>query len=160
MQQPFNAEQADQVLRWNGAGDGSNYVDVGSRNLNSYGMMPAQNQFSQGVPAPSTALARRGMNQALVPTGARTTFNNPSEPWNNFTEDASYLQPSSAPADEHDTVERLEELAQRAKRDAQAKRKQIPPFVQKLSRYVFCETISLSASVGLLTRAQLPRPRP
>jgi hypothetical protein len=37
--------------------------------------------------------------------------------------------------DEHDNVERLEEMAQRAKRDAQAKRKQIPPFVQKLSRY-------------------------
>lgn len=39
--------------------------------------------------------------------------------------------------DEHDSIERLEEMAQRAKREAQAKRKQIPPFVQKLSRSVF-----------------------
>ena len=36
---------------------------------------------------------------------------------------------------EADSVEVLEEKAQKAKREAQAKRKTIPPFVQKLSRY-------------------------
>jgi len=36
--------------------------------------------------------------------------------------------------DENDSIERLEERAARAKREAQVKRKQIPPFVQKLSR--------------------------
>jgi heat shock transcription factor len=36
--------------------------------------------------------------------------------------------------DEQDSIERLEERALRAKKEAQAKRKQIPPFVQKLSR--------------------------
>jgi heat shock transcription factor len=35
---------------------------------------------------------------------------------------------------EQDNIEKLEEMAQKAKRDAQGKRKQIPPFVQKLSR--------------------------
>lgn len=33
-----------------------------------------------------------------------------------------------------DNIEELEERAQKAKREAHAKRKQIPPFVQKLSR--------------------------
>jgi len=36
--------------------------------------------------------------------------------------------------EENDNIELLEEKATVAKRDAQAKRKQIPPFVQKLSR--------------------------
>jgi heat shock transcription factor, other eukaryote len=35
---------------------------------------------------------------------------------------------------DNDSIEALEERALRAKREAQAKRKQIPPFVQKLSR--------------------------
>jgi heat shock transcription factor, other eukaryote len=35
-----------------------------------------------------------------------------------------------------DDIEELERQAQIAKREAQAKRKQIPPFVQKLNRYV------------------------
>jgi len=37
---------------------------------------------------------------------------------------------------ENDNIELLEERAAIAKRDSQSKRKQIPPFVQKLSRYV------------------------
>lgn len=36
--------------------------------------------------------------------------------------------------EESDSIERLEERATVAKREAQSKRKQIPPFVQKLSR--------------------------
>jgi heat shock transcription factor len=36
--------------------------------------------------------------------------------------------------EETDCIEALEEKATVAKREAQAKRKQIPPFVQKLSR--------------------------
>lgn len=36
--------------------------------------------------------------------------------------------------EENDNIELLEEKANVAKRDAQGKRKQIPPFVQKLSR--------------------------
>lgn len=37
---------------------------------------------------------------------------------------------------ESDNIELLEERAAVAKRESQSKRKQIPPFVQKLSRYV------------------------
>lgn len=40
------------------------------------------------------------------------------------------------PLDENDNIALLEERAARAKRDAQANRKQIPPFVQKLGRLV------------------------
>jgi len=39
--------------------------------------------------------------------------------------------------EENDSIELLEERAAIAKREAQSKRKQIPPFVQKLSRYAY-----------------------
>ena len=46
------------------------------------------------------------------------------------------LSPQIAEEDVQETnnIEVLEEMAQKAKRDAQGKRKGIPPFVQKLSR--------------------------
>ena len=44
-------------------------------------------------------------------------------------------QSANTAIEESDSIERLEEKAAIAKRDAQSKRKQIPPFVQKLSRY-------------------------
>jgi heat shock transcription factor len=43
-------------------------------------------------------------------------------------------QSANGAMEENDSIERLEERAAIAKRDAQSKRKQIPPFVQKLSR--------------------------
>lgn len=46
-----------------------------------------------------------------------------------------------------DDVPELERRAQIAKKDAQAKRKQIPPFVQKLSRFVENQ----NAEISLLT---------
>ena len=145
----------DQLLRWNGNNMGS-FVDNGSNAVNPYGMVPSvsspqQAQYPQNLQAQSTALARRGVNNnALVP--ANRTFNPQQQPqqqqpqqqqqqqqselWPNFTDDTMSLNtPTGGPTlDEHDNIELLEERAQRAKRDAQAKRKQIPPFVQKLNR--------------------------
>lgn len=43
-------------------------------------------------------------------------------------------QGSNGAMEDSDSIERLEEKAAVAKREAQSKRKQIPPFVQKLSR--------------------------
>ncbi len=133
MQQPFPAGQTDRLFTWTGGADGA-FADTGSPTLNSFtAMMSPTGPYGPAVPAPSTALARRQTNRALIPSTVRPQFDSPPEPWNNFGEDPSYLH-NSGPMDEHDSLERLEERAQRAKREAQAKRKQIPPFVQKLSR--------------------------
>lgn len=65
-------------------------------------------------------LVRRNPNQQLAPAPRRNQ-------WEGF--------PGEAPQWETvDDEEELEQKAAVAKKDAQAKRKQIPPFVQKLSR--------------------------
>ena len=59
-----------------------------------------------------------------------------SDDWRGQFEDNSILDPHSANGmlEENDNIELLEERAAVAKREATSKRKQIPPFVQKLSR--------------------------
>lgn len=132
MAQPFHP-QADQLMRWTGNNTG-NLLD--NANNVDYGMLstPIQaSQFPQGVPAAtSTTLARRGMNGSLVPAN-RSYMQPQSEPWPNF-EDGLVMPQTNGGTEDNDNVEVLEERAQRAKREAQAKRKQIPPFVQKLNR--------------------------
>lgn len=124
----------EQFLRWNqGATDNTVFPD-----LNNYGMPYGVNgvsnaPFQQTIPAPSTQLARRPVNQQqLVQTAPRTQFDNPND-WSLSNE---FLDPNAQNGElaENDSIERLEERAQVAKREAQAKRKQIPPFVQKLNR--------------------------
>ncbi|KAK3371326.1 hypothetical protein B0T24DRAFT_531542 [Lasiosphaeria ovina] len=136
MQQQFSPVQPDQLFRWNGAADSSGFVESTSPTVNSFPMMSQSGQYGQAVPAPSTALARRQNNRALVPSASRLPFDNVPEVWNGFTEDPAFLPGSNGAPGEHDSVEHLEELAQRAKREAQTKRKQIPPFVQKLSSFL------------------------
>ncbi|EAA33926.2 heat-shock transcription factor-1 [Neurospora crassa OR74A] len=128
MPQQFTPGPADQVFRWN------NPPDAAAAPLNSFGMISTQAPFPQPIPAPSTALARRPPSRALVTTNQ---FNGTTDTWASFSDDAAYpLGHNVPPMDEHDNIERLEEMAQRAKREAQAKRKQIPPFVQKLSSFL------------------------
>lgn len=77
----------------------------------------------------SNQVARRAANQHLV---SRGTYNSGGDdPWPILSEDA--LQQSQDPTWLNPTDD-LEQKAQVARRDAQSKRKQIPPFVQKLSR--------------------------
>ncbi|KAF4449128.1 hypothetical protein F53441_7524 [Fusarium austroafricanum] len=146
MQQSYNSGNpaGDQGLRWNGMGDASNFMngvdgimDGNAHAGNSFGLVPAQSQYSQPVPTPSNTLARRQMNRALVPTNPRP-YDGAVEPWGNFVSDENALlqQNPSENLNEQDNVEILEEMAQKAKREAQAKRKQIPPFVQKLSSFL------------------------
>ncbi|KAI1488842.1 hypothetical protein F5X96DRAFT_680166 [Biscogniauxia mediterranea] len=134
MAQPYNSP--DQILRWNG-NNASNFVDNTSNGVNPYGMMSPQTPGQYGQPAttPSTALARRGMNNALVATN-RTYPSQPNDPWPSFSDDSLIANQPNGSLDEHDNIEILEEKAQRAKREAQAKRKQIPPFVQKLNSFL------------------------
>ncbi|KAI1655717.1 hypothetical protein F4813DRAFT_397907 [Daldinia decipiens] len=123
----------DQLLRWNGNNAGT-FVDNTSNGVNSYGVMPpsAPSQYPQATP--SNALARRGMNNALVATNRAFTPQQ-NDTWPGFDENLIASQPNGT-VDEHDNIELLEEKAQRAKREAQAKRKQIPPFVQKLNSFL------------------------
>lgn len=135
MPQSYSPVQTDPMFRWNGV-DTNGFVDAGNPGMNSFSMLPTSTPYGQAISAPSNALARRQNSRALVPTTPRAPFDRGADGWNGFGDDSSsYLQAANASVDEHDNIERLEELAQRAKREAQAKRKQIPPFVQKLSRY-------------------------
>ncbi|EKJ78334.1 hypothetical protein FPSE_01439 [Fusarium pseudograminearum CS3096] len=141
MQPQYNAGNGagNQGPRWTGM-DPSNYMNVVDglmdENENPFGLIPAQQQYSQPVPTPSNTIARRQMNHALVPTNQRS-FDGVVEPWGNFASDENtLLQGNFENLNEQDNVEVLEERAQKAKRDAQAKRKQIPPFVQKLSSFL------------------------
>lgn len=77
----------------------------------------------------STQIARRAGNHHVVP---RRAYNNGAdESWSLVSEDTV---PQSQDSAWLNTADDLEQKAQIARRDTQAKRKQIPPFVQKLSR--------------------------
>lgn len=78
--------------------------------------------LNDGTEMNSGQLIRRNPNQQLAAAPRRNQwegFPNEAQPWETVDDD-----------------EELEQKAAVAKKDAQAKRKQIPPFVQKLSRYV------------------------
>lgn len=124
----------EQYMRWNQAAtDNAVFPDM-NFGMAPYGTNGVSNApFQQAVPAQSTQLARRPVNQQLVPTASRTQFDNPNE-WGLTAEDMFDPNASMGGHAENDSIERLEERAQVAKREAQAKRKQIPPFVQKLNR--------------------------
>lgn len=153
IQQPFSPVQPDHLFRWNGGVDGNGFVDAATSGVNSFAMMPTSGPYGQAIPAPSTALARRQSNRALV-SGSRSPFDRGSDHWNGYSNEPGYLQAANSGLDEHDNIERLEEMAQRAKREAQAKRKQIPPFVQKLSRCA-APAIPVLSVAALLTAVQL-----
>jgi heat shock transcription factor, other eukaryote len=122
----------DQFLQW--SQDPSTNV-ITSPSLpetpNSY--TPVSLPFSTGqevatvaVPSPSTQLTRRSTNQLLT---------------RNRGYDSCPSLADHGNAANHDgwgeSVTELEQRALIAKSDAQAKRKQIPPFVQKLRRLAF-----------------------
>ncbi|KPM40599.1 hypothetical protein AK830_g5941 [Neonectria ditissima] len=139
MQQPYASGNGagDQMLRWNGMGDANAIVDANAHAGNAFGLVPTQPQYPQAVPTASNSLARRQMNQALVPTNPRTNFGASTDPWANFGDENSLLQQNTGETmTEQENLDLLEDMAQKAKRESQAKRKQIPPFVQKLSSFL------------------------
>lgn len=121
----------EQFLQW-GQNNTSNSLNTSSY-ADPLAYNPAGYAASQDLAGPGSAsnqlTRRQQQNQQLV------------------TRNRGYEQPPAPFPDQNATVgpgdagvwgESLEELYQRAmtaKQDAQAKRKQIPPFVQKLSRY-------------------------
>ena len=120
--------------RW--PADTTSYVDPATYNLNNFtGNGLSQAAYEHPIAPPSTQLARRPINHQLVPTGQRNTYDNSTESWAPYGDEGLGEQrEGSGGMEENDNIELLEEKAQVAKRDAQSKRKQIPPFVQKLSR--------------------------
>lgn len=122
-------------MRWNGTADATGYADSNTHPSNAMGLMQGQPQYPQSNVTPSTALARRQANHALVQTNSRPNYDPSADPWQGFGEDGSLMPPNPGEnISDQDNIELLEEMAQKAKRDAQGKRKGIPPFVQKLSR--------------------------
>lgn len=123
----------DQYMNWN---DPSMSADMGGFNdptlFDNYGtntMSSGHNRvisldgMTDAPDMSSGQLVRRNPNQQLAPASRRGQWDgypSPTQQWENIADDG----------------EELEQKAALAKKDAQAKRKQIPPFVQKLSRYV------------------------
>jgi heat shock transcription factor, other eukaryote len=122
MYHPNGAPQLsdDQFLQWGQSAQVPNpYQDASVYVTN-------QNNFNNNNQAPSNQLTRRPpMNQIAT----RPRFESASvQPW------AEELTAATDGA-WADDIQDLEAKAQIAKKDAQSKRKQIPPFVQKLNRY-------------------------
>lgn len=82
------------------------------------------------APAPSTDLVRRARNQQLAPQ-PQNEQGQTQDVWNGG---GNYSIGNMSGNPEEETEQDLESKVALAKRDAQGKRKQIPPFVQKLSR--------------------------
>lgn len=119
----------DQFLQW-GQNTSSNTVPAPSfPDTNSYNTaagLPLSTHDIPGSSAASNQVARRQPANQMVNRGR--SYEQPS---------ASLPEQGNGP-ESGGWSESLDELYQRAmvaKREAQAKRKQIPPFVQKLSRY-------------------------
>jgi heat shock transcription factor len=119
-------------------GQGQGYAP-GNVQAGQMGNMPGT-----GTANPNTQLARRPMANRQLVTQNRAGFEHGdgNTSWDLTATGAHGLGGFDHLGDaggngENESIERLEERAQIAKREAQAKRKQIPPFVQKLNRCVF-----------------------
>ena len=94
---------------------------------NSPGQQP-YNGTHEVPAATSNQLTRRAIGQQMVPRA--NIYDANSEAWP-LVQDTSIQTPREGRASEDDDLDRRADIA---KKDQQAKRKQIPPFVQKLSR--------------------------
>ncbi|PBP23797.1 heat shock transcription factor (hsf) [Diplocarpon rosae] len=130
--------QNPEYLRWDQQLENTGSSDPAGDNTNNYpGTLLSPSPFDQSVPAVSTQLARRPMNnRQLGPTAQRMQYENASDPWGQFGDDSTLDSNGIGVMEENDNIELLEEKAAIAKRESQAKRKQIPPFVQKLSSFL------------------------
>ena len=138
MQQTYTAPNQADYVRWAQGAENTAYSDPSAAyNMNNYGGNTAmtQAQFDQSIGAPSTQLARRPINRQLIPTAQRMPQDTPDDWRGQFGDDPMHdLHNVNGLMEENDNIELLEERAAVAKREATSKRKQIPPFVQKLSR--------------------------
>jgi heat shock transcription factor len=121
---------ADQYMNWNDASMNANMSGFNDNSLyDGYGAsmvggghnrVVSLDGLNDGAEVNTGQLIRRNTNQQLAPAPRRNQ-------WEGFPPEAQQWEDMDDDAD-------LEQKAAVAKKDAQAKRKQIPPFVQKLSR--------------------------
>ncbi|KAL4939838.1 hypothetical protein BDV06DRAFT_30039 [Aspergillus oleicola] len=121
----------DQFLQW-GQNQTTNTVPASSfPDMNTYntsGAIPSSTHDVPGIPTASNQIARRPQANQMVNRGRN--YESPS---------ASLPEQGNGTGESGGWSESLDELYKRAmvaKREAQAKRKQIPPFVQKLSSFL------------------------
>jgi len=120
---------ADQYMDWNNPSLSTDMNAFNDPTLYEYAStaMPGHNRvvsletLNDGTEMNSGQLVRRNQNQQLASRRGQ---------WDGFG------SPTQQAWEAVDDDEELEQKAAIAKKDAQAKRKQIPPFVQKLSRQV------------------------
>lgn len=123
----------DQYMSWNDPTMGTDmsaftdptlFDNYGTNTMNSgHNRVISLDGLNDTPDMSSGQLVRRNPNQQLATAPRRGQWDgypSPTQQWENMVDDD----------------EELEQKAAIAKKDAQAKRKQIPPFVQKLSRYV------------------------
>jgi heat shock transcription factor len=132
---PTHQVSNQEYARYNQNADNQVFQDPSTYNLNAYGgngIQQGQYDISNPQPnqLPSTQLARRPHNRQLVPTVQ--PYDSTVDRW--LGDELMQDPQQGSGMEESDNIEVLEEKAALAKRDAQSKRKQIPPFVQKLSR--------------------------
>lgn len=121
----------DQYMNWNDPSMGADmgaftdptlFENYGTNTMNSgHNRVISLDGMTDVPDMNSGQLVRRNQNQQLAPAlrrGQWDGYASPTQQWENIPDDE----------------EELEQKAALAKKDAQAKRKQIPPFVQKLSR--------------------------
>ncbi|KOS22073.1 Heat shock factor protein [Escovopsis weberi] len=76
-------------------------------------------------------------NRALVVSNSRNAYNGSADQWLGLGNHVQYTpQGTAGDTVEQENIEVLEERAQKVKKEAQAKRKPIAPFVQKLSSFL------------------------
>jgi heat shock transcription factor len=149
----------EQFFKWgqNAASNGSSYTDptaaygttlyhgiTGNMATMAQATQTANGQRPPQAPnSPPNQLARRSTNQSLVSRGPRAFNSGTNASWPGDFGDGTGLELQGGGGWVNNTDEQLEQRALIAKREAQAKRKQIPPFVQKLSRYswYFCPAL-------------------
>ena len=125
-----DAQQPVHNQRSNNTSYAENAINFG---MNDFGGN-ALGQTSFGQSGQSTQLARRPLNRQMVQNTSQASMQMANGPWEGLD-----TQMSSGGVEDNDHIEALEARAARVKMEAKSLgggRKQIPPFVQKLSRYV------------------------
>ncbi|KAI9792275.1 MAG: stress-responsive transcription factor hsf1 [Peltula sp. TS41687] len=138
----------EQFLRWGqealnnatGASHSDPALDYSANAYDGYNgnilpnpLSPTAQQQQHGY---STQLARRPANQQQLVARAARQFADGDDGWSDHADGAYDGQVENGYSNGDDDIEALERRAAIAKREAQAKRKQIPPFIQKLSSFL------------------------
>lgn len=126
---PGNQLSNDQFLQW--GQNPSTMLNTSFPDAGGYNPTFPSNQDLHPAAAPPGHLTRRHAQNQLV--NRNRGYEQPPVP---------YMEHSGSNGGSawEENLDELYKRAMAAKRDAQARRKQIPPFVQKLRRYVNCET--------------------